>query len=70
MKKRYPRGHIYSKNGWSGIGEEIEQSEHGIYYFAINTTEPTIFVPYSSIDRIKYDTIPKELRAKEGSDVS
>ncbi len=60
MKKRWPRGMIYSNEGWSGIGEEIEQGDHGIFYFAEGSAR-TIFVPYTSIDRIKYEITPEEV---------
>ena len=66
MEKRYPRGMIFGKNGWSGIGELIELKEVGIFYYK-EGEEITIFVPYDSIDRIQYEEIPKELRKDEES---
>jgi len=60
MEKRYPRGMIYSKNGWSGLGEDIMLGDHGILYSDEGKIN-TIFVPYTSIDRIKYDTIPQHI---------
>lgn len=61
QSKRYPRGTIYGVNGWSGMGELIEQAEHGIYYMYPGS-ELTIFAPYTSIDRVKYEPIPEEYR--------
>jgi len=59
MEKRYPRGMIYSTTG-SGIGEDITLGDNGILY-SDEGKKNTVFAPYSSIDRIKYETIPQEV---------
>lgn len=60
MEKRYPRGMIYSTNGWSGLGENIDLTPNGVMWMA-EDDDITNFAPYTSIDRIRYETIPQEI---------
>lgn len=61
MKKRYPRGKVFSNSGWSGMAENIELRTHGVFYSMVGS-DTTEFAPYTSIDRIKYESIPQEVR--------
>ena len=58
--KRYPAGKIIHRAGWSEEGEAISLENHGVLYFE-GDSDQTIFVPYSAIERIAYEKIPKEV---------
>jgi len=60
QSKRYPRGKIFTAK-WTGIIENIDLGEKGILYNLENKDE-TVFMPYHMVQRIEYETIPKELR--------
>ena len=62
MDKRYPRGHIHTKQ-WNGIGESIDIQPVGILYMLPGKTD-TILLPWHTVERIEYETIPEELRDK------
>ncbi len=60
VDKRYPRGIVYTKKGWSGMCEAIDLGNVGALYSLAGLTK-TVFMPYTSIDRIEYEDKPQEV---------
>ena len=59
---RHPRGVIELMSQEDSIEvEAIDLKEDGIF-FCLPKKEETIFVPYSNINMLTYEEIPKELR--------
>jgi len=69
-EKRYPRGTIFPRGKEKQvIGELIELKPEGVFYCPVDS-ENTVFMPYSSVDKIEYHDIPQELidKAKAAQD--
>jgi len=60
-EKRYPRGILFPRGKAKQTTIElIELKEHGAFYCEAGE-EDTVFMPYSSIEKIAYEAIPQEL---------